>query len=417
MIKLKDFILDEIPDTKCETKRNNKTEFCFTLEYENDSDFILKKTTKTTEKLLVCLVSQGQIYIKNNKTNEIEKVDKLEQIKKFKIGMSEDQIPDFQKLQWEPFSTCWGEVYSDWATLLYDVDACKELMNMKLNPFKDERLLAQYRGRKEAFMKEFEYVKALQLLNSDVKITDLKNLLNNMRMANITYNNIRDNLETLNELGWKSFVYIFNAHNAHLMLTEYRCDFKRLIEWLVYTVKNKNHLTMYYTYSNYSFSINDYLDYLNMQYQMYGKVKEKYPEHWLSDKHVMNIRYNEWKKLHNNTTYKIHQEKLADVVAYENKKYKIVTPLTNTDILDEADQQKHCVASYVDKIVNGETNIVFIRDKVDLDTSLLTVEIRSNKICQVRGFQNRYYTKEEYDFMKEWAHKTGLELIVQPPKE
>lgn len=81
-IKLKDFILDDIPSKEeSDARKKSKTEYHFSLEYENDSDFIVKKCTKNTERLLVCLVSQGQIYIKDNKTNAIERVEDLQQIK------------------------------------------------------------------------------------------------------------------------------------------------------------------------------------------------------------------------------------------------------------------------------------------------------------------------------------------------
>lgn len=414
--KLKDFILDEMPDKEeCETKKRNKTEYCFTLEYENDSDFIVKKTTKNTEKLLVCLVSQGQIYIKDNKNNEIIPVTDLAQIRKFRQGIT-GQIPKFEKLQWEPFSEYYGEQYEDWRILLDNISACKELMNMKMNPFKHHSLLHQYQRDKVNFMKNFEHAKALQLLKPDINIADHKTLLDNMREANITYNNIKENLETLNELGWENFSQVFSENRAHMMITEYRCDFKRLVEWLTYTCKNRNRLVLHYTYYRNSFSVGDYLDYLNMQQRMYGKVKEKYPDYWLSEKQIMNEKFTEWKKLNDAKTFAIHQERLINKVGYENDFFKVVVPLTNIDILDEAEQQKHCVASYVDKIVRGETNIVFIREKSDLETSLLTVEICENKICQVRGFQNRYYNKVEYDFMKEWAEKTGLELVVPDVK-
>lgn len=292
----------------------------------------------------------------------------------------------------------------------------KELMNMKLNPFKHHNLLYQYRNSKETFMRNFEYAKALQLLKPDVDISNCRNLLDNMREANITYNNIQENLTTLTEMGWVGFEAIFSSNNAHMIFTEYRCDFKRFVEWLTYTIKNRNRIQLNYTYYGERFQVCDYLDYLNMSYQMYGKVKEKYPDYWLSEKQIMNEKYTEWKKIKNNTEYSIHQTKLIDKVSYENDYFKVIVPLTNTAILDEADQQKHCVANYIDKIVKGETNIVFIRDVNDLETSLLTVEIRNNQICQVRGFQNRDYNKVEYDFMKEWAEKTGLELVVPDVK-
>ena len=411
MIKVKDFILDDIPSKEeSDLKKRNKVEYSFSLEYENDSDFIVKKCTKNTERLLVCLVSQGQIYIKDNKTNEVTRVEELDQVKKFRQGYN--CCLKFEKLQWEPFCTTWGEEYNHWRMLLDNVTAVKELMNMKINPFKQERVLSQYRNGKDAFMRNFEYAKALQLLKPDVNIGECKTLLDNMRQANITYNNVKDNLTTLLDMGWESFKGVFERNNAHMMMSEYRCDFSRLVEWLTYTIKNRNRLNLFYSYYGRNFTTEDYLDYLNMQYQMYGKVKEKYPDFWLSEKQMMNEKYNEWKKLKNNTQFSLHQNRLFDNVRYENEYFKVVVPLTNTEILDEADQQKHCVASYIDRIVKGETNIVFIREKSNLDTSLLTVEIRDNKICQVRGFQNRAYNKIEYDFMKEWADKTHLILEV-----
>lgn len=409
--KLKDFILDEMPTKEeFEAKKRNKTEYCFTLEYENDSDFIIKRTTPRSEKLLVVLVSQGQIYIKDNKANTIEKVEDIKQVRNFKKGLAHT-IP-FVKLQWSPFAfEC-----SDFKRLLSDTDVCKELMNRKLNPFTDDALFYDYRRDKERFNDKFERVKALQLLKPDIKISSCNTALENMRKANITYNQIKDNLDLLNEFSYDSFEYFMSHHNAHRVFDTYKCDFKALFTWLLYTMKYRNRMCFESTYWGLSFNVGDYIDYLEMQYQMYGKCKEKYPENWLTEKHIMNQKHKDWKRLQTNNVFKLHQENLRDKVSYENDFFKVVTPITNADILDEAEQQRHCVASYIDRIVKGETNIVFIREKLDLDASLLTVEIRDNKICQVRGFQNRPYNKIEYDFMKEWAENKGLELAVPDVK-
>ena len=407
--KLKDYILDEIPTKEeCEAKKRNKTEYCFTLEYENDSDFIIKRTTPRSEKLLVVLVSQGQVYIKDVKANTIEKVEDIKQVRNFKKGLTHN-IP-FVKLQWSPFMfEC-----SDFKRLLLDTDVCKELMNRKLNPFTDDRLFYDYRIDKERFNDKFERVKALQLLKPDINISWCDTALENMRKANITYNQIKDNLDLLKEFGYSSFIYFLDYSNhVYKIFDTYKCEFKALLTWLTYTMKHRNRMLFESSYWGQSFNVNDYIDYLEMQYQMYGKCKEKYPENWLTEKHIMNQKHKDWKKLQSDASFKIYQESLLDKVSYENKTYKVVVPITNTDILDEADQQRHCVASYIDKIVKGETNIVFIRNQSDLEKSLLTVEIRDNSICQVRGHQNRMYTKEEYDFMKSWAKKTGLKLDVQ----
>lgn len=407
-IKLKDFILENIPEAdKCEPKKRNKTEYCFTLEYENDSDFILKKSSPRSEKLLVVLVSQGQIYIKDIKANTIEKVTDLKQIRKFRQGMSD--TPRFEKLQWKPFDAY--HEYEHFKLLFRDLDTCKELMNRKLNPFKDELLFRQYRSNPEYFDKKYSNLKTVQLVSPDCKISKYDNLLENLANANITYNNVKDNLNIIRDMGETSFLVFFNNWHVDRIFNEYRCDFKAFLTWLVYTVKNRNRLSLEYSYGSKQFCVGDYMDYLRMQQQMYGRIKEKYPENWLTEEHILTAKYNDWKKIKDNQKFELNQEKLIEK-AYENDYFKVVVPLVNTDILDEADQQKHCVASYVDSIVRGDTNIVFVREKHDLETALLTVEIRNNAICQVRGFQNRMYNKVEYDFLKEWADATGLHLGV-----
>jgi hypothetical protein len=404
--KLKDFILDEIPE-EAEAKKKSQPEYTFTLEYENDSDFIIKKTSSRSEKLLVVLVSQGQIYIKDTKKNTISKVDDIAQIRRFRQGLKHSI--NFTKLTWSPFMN----ELNDFKLLLSNVDICKELMNKKLNPFKDYKLYISYKRDKCAFTNQFEKMKALQLLTTDIKFSDVERQLQTMIKSNITYNQIKDNLDLIKEFGVDEFLYVLNHNRTHLLFDTYKCDFKALLTWLTYTMKHRNRINFSYNYWSRGFDMGDYVDYLETQYQMYGKIKTKYPENWLTEKHIMNVKHEEWSQLKSNQEYGLHQEKLIETAGYENKEYKVVVPITNVDILDEAEQQQHCVASYIDKITKGETNILFIRKKENLEASLLTVELRDGVICQVRGFQNRIFTKEEFEFMEEWSKKKGLKLGVK----
>ena len=95
-----------------------------------------------------------------------------------------------------------------------------------------------------------------------------------------------------------------------------------------------------------------------------GKVKEKYPLYWLSEKQMMITKYNKWKELRRIEGFDLGQEKMKQY-EYEDDVYKVVIPLKSSDILDEAQQQQHCVASYVNRIARGETNIVFIRQRLN----------------------------------------------------
>lgn len=57
--------------------------------------------------------------------------------------------------------------------------------------------------------------------------------------------------------------------------------------------------------------------------------------------------------------------------------YEVVIPTSPKDILDEANQQGNCVyRSYLEKILDKELHIVFIRRKSDLTKSVITCEIR-----------------------------------------
>ena len=165
------------------------------------------------------------------------------------------------------------------------------------------------------------------------------------------------------------------------------------------------------------FNTSDYLDYLKMQKEMYGKVKEKYPQYWLSEKQMLINKYNQWNELKRKIGFELNQSEIK-MFEYENENYKIIVPLMSSDIIDEANQQHHCVASYIDKISRGETHIVFVRKPDKPEESVLTVEINvDNEVCQVRGFMNRDYTLEEYKFIKEWADKTGLKLTIKELKD
>lgn len=410
-IKIKDFILSEIPTKeKCEPKKRNKTEYCFTLEYENDSDFILKKKSQRSERLLVVLVSQAQFYIKNTKTNEIEKVSDINQIRNFRKGMT--STPKFEKLEWSPFDAYHD--YEHFKRLLEFPSTCKEMMNKKVNPFKNWRIFNEYRWKPEQFEKDLPYIRMANLIDDTVNLYHQDKFIPNLRKSNIVYNQIRDNLETIKEIGGFDFINFMNYNQAYLIFSEYLCDFKTFVEYLAYTITHRNGLDVSYYGGNTSFTASDYIDYLEMQQQMYGKIKEKYPENWLSDKHRMNLKYNNWKKLHNNTEFSLHQENLAERVEYENDTFRVIVPRKNVDILDEAEQQRHCVASYIDNVRCGNTHIVFIRLKDTPEESLLTVEINNDDtICQVRGFQNRLYNEVEYDFMEEWANAKNLKLGVK----
>lgn len=98
---------------------------------------------------------------------------------------------------------------------------------------------------------------------------------------------------------------------------------------------------------------------------------------------------------------------------YEGKNFAVVIPEKATDLAKEGFELRHCVKSYIGRVIDGVTNIVFIRKKEDTNTPFFTVEITNdNTIQQVHGFCNRNADTEEgmTEFVKEWAKKKKLNL-------
>lgn len=103
--------------------------------------------------------------------------------------------------------------------------------------------------------------------------------------------------------------------------------------------------------------------------------------------------------------------------AYEGKGYMMVVPKVSQDVKDEGTNQAHCVASYVDSIIEGKTQIVFMR--AVKDESLVTVEIRANAIQQARGYRNRDLTTDEIAWLEHYAKVKNVSYgkVEHDPKE
>ena len=428
-IRLKDFILTDIPVPEKNEKvnKNAPVEYSFTLEYENDVDFILRRVTSRTDRSLVCIVSQGQIYIKDNKSTDIELVTTKDQILKFKSGMTPSQKPTFEKLIWKPFyvTSNWANgryqdivcVHDDFGDLLRDKTTFKVLANKKLDPFHNSSLVSEYKRNPEKFDDTIRLIDTVKSFYPQFSINywSFSTVMNNLKALNFHQNTVNKYKEEFDALG-ETFLTLCKTAKFSTILTEYHVDFGTWLKWIVYTIINNNRLAIT-GYGSSPFSITDYEDFLRMQKEMYGKVKDKYPKYWLSEHQIVVGKYTDWKALRARIGFELNQEPMKKF-EYENDTYKVIVPLMSSEIIDEAHQQQHCVASYVDKVARGDTHIVFIRMTENPEESVLTVEINTkDEVCQVRGFMNRDYTLDEYKFIKEWADATGLTLTIKEKKD
>lgn len=77
-------------------------------------------------------------------------------------------------------------------------------------------------------------------------------------------------------------------------------------------------------------------------------------------------------------------EKEARKIEYTNGKYSILMPKDAREIIREGRELQHCVgrAGYIQSMAAGKSMILFLRESKDLDTPLITIEVRDGKIRQ-----------------------------------
>lgn len=85
---------------------------------------------------------------------------------------------------------------------------------------------------------------------------------------------------------------------------------------------------------------------------------------------------------------KKREEAINKKYYFEDKDYIIRAVKNTKEIIDEGATLHHCVGGYADKHAKGETNILVIREKKNIDKPYYTIEIKNNKIIQVRGLRN-----------------------------
>lgn len=82
----------------------------------------------------------------------------------------------------------------------------------------------------------------------------------------------------------------------------------------------------------------------------------------------------------------------AGKTEYTNGNYSILMPKNASDIIREGRELQHCVgrAGYIQAMAAGRCKILFLRANKEIDTPLITIEVRDERIIQCFGFRDSY---------------------------
>ena len=100
--------------------------------------------------------------------------------------------------------------------------------------------------------------------------------------------------------------------------------------------------------------------------------------------------------------------------AYKGKDFVMTYPKTISDLFEEGRMLNHCVGSYGDAIKSGNSIVLFIRKKKEMDTPYFTLEVdpAHNAVTQIGGYSDvaphHIRNKELIEFIKEWADKNEV---------
>ena len=67
--------------------------------------------------------------------------------------------------------------------------------------------------------------------------------------------------------------------------------------------------------------------------------------------------------------------------------------------------QNNCVRSYNYRYANKEIDLYFMRLVSNMNKSLVTIEVKDNKVVQSRIKNNHNPNKEQLSFIKKWEKK------------
>lgn len=226
--------------------------------------------------------------------------------------------------------------------------------------------------------------------------TDAYNLAYQLDYISLTDNDIYDILAT-------NYYHIYGyEHNYehksyyNTLIDEYGYNSKSLLLYL-------DQLMTFEAITNMSNLMRELNDYAYMMNSI-SKKFDKYPRNFLTTHRIASRNYN---RLRQSYPEELFQKKICKKFEYSYGKYKFLYPSCTQDIKDEAVQQNNCIASYIDKVINGNCHILFLRKKDNLEKSLVTIEVDSytNTIVQARGKFNRDTIEEENEVIEAWNKK------------
>ena len=192
--------------------------------------------------------------------------------------------------------------------------------------------------------------------------------------------------------------YYYGYDHSCLLLHRFNYDLKALLKYIDY-------LATFEGLNANSSLVREIGDYANMMHTISEKF-EKYPRYFLSTHKIAARNYERLKHTFDEQHF---AKRIRPEYEITHKDYKFFYPKTTQDIKDEAVQQQNCVASYINKVINGDCHILFLRKKDAPTKSVVTIEVRNGKVVQAFQAYNTPCNEEQREAIEAFNKKFSKE--------
>ncbi len=182
-------------------------------------------------------------------------------------------------------------------------------------------------------------------------------------------------------------------------------DFRRLLDYTTKTLVKEG----FQTDPDSFWSI--WYDTLALQATCYDRIVDKYPEYLRSTHQALSA-------MAARMTFKVDPKQEAAAVARmaemdwkpQKGDYLVRHPEKMDDLRIEAQEQSNCLASYIDSVARGDTQIMFLRRKDNPDHAHVTIEVdMERRVVQALGRFNQEPEPEAWLAIERWAKARDLD--------
>ena len=411
-VNIRDYFLDK--DLAAYYKASGSYEVLL----QNNTDFIIARKTKKTDKELVILISQGLFYFKEAKGGSIEEVT-FSKLKSYFKDLNYDCI-ELNQVLWLPKLDKYtierlekiisNDVFVDmcrhnilieirdpyWYSKYWEQNQklfiklhsiFPTITDVKANKYRSSLPIIFEIDKRYGYNEAMFFAETLLLSGVD-QYTSAKDWHRNY--------NYRENEIQVN-LGMEGYLQLLNE--------PYSLNQRRLIEYIFYDAYSQGIVKIDETFWK------TYEDYLAMQIKIFGRINEKYPKSLKTEHDIMALKVNTAEIVAKCEDFTARSAEIADL-SYTGKIYSIIVPDTPQQLADEGINLSHCVGSYVDRIINNECHILFLRKTQTPDESLVTLQLCRGRINQAEGNRRRRISEEERTFLMNWGQAKNIQIAV-----